>query len=157
MLKTNRGFTLIELMIVIAIIGVLAAIAVPQYNQYTKRSKFSEIKLAVSPIKSAVEICYQRNAGAAACGTVSPAAPIKSGVNQNMLDRAASATLVASVTLAQGGSGTDPVITAIPAVAEGFTAADEYIITGTVVNIAGEDTITDWIESGDGCTVQGYC
>ena len=59
MVKTQKGFTLIELMIVIAIIGILAAVAVPQYGQYTKRAKFSEVITATASAKTAVSICFQ--------------------------------------------------------------------------------------------------
>ena len=59
MFKSEKGFTLIELMIVIAIIGVLASIAVPQYNQYGKRAKFSEVVLATTAFKSPAEIAFQ--------------------------------------------------------------------------------------------------
>lgn len=59
MVKTQKGFTLIELMIVIAIIGILAAVAVPQYGQYTKRAKFSEVVTATAAAKTAVNLCYQ--------------------------------------------------------------------------------------------------
>ena len=45
--QTQKGFTLIELMIVIAIIGILAAVALPAYSDYTKRAKMSEVILAV--------------------------------------------------------------------------------------------------------------
>lgn len=59
MVKTQKGFTLIELMIVIAIIGILAAVAVPQYGQYTKRAKFADVISATATAKTAISLCYQ--------------------------------------------------------------------------------------------------
>jgi len=59
MKQVQKGFTLIELMIVIAIIGILAAIAVPQYATYTKRAKFSEVVMAVTQFKTPAEIAWQ--------------------------------------------------------------------------------------------------
>ncbi|MCQ8883284.1 prepilin-type N-terminal cleavage/methylation domain-containing protein [Pseudoalteromonas shioyasakiensis] len=62
--QKQQGFTLIELMIVIAIIGILAAIALPQYQTYTKKARFSEVVLAASSAKGLVDICFQtRGAG----------------------------------------------------------------------------------------------
>jgi type IV pilus assembly protein PilA len=56
---TQKGFTLIELMIVVAIIGILAAIAIPAYTTYTKKAKFTEVINASSGLKVDVDICYQ--------------------------------------------------------------------------------------------------
>jgi type IV pilus assembly protein PilA len=52
--KASKGFTLIELMIVIAIIGILAAVALPRYQDYTVRAKVTELVLAATPAKLAV-------------------------------------------------------------------------------------------------------
>ena len=54
-IRNNRGFTLIELMIVIAIIGILASVAIPAYETYTKRSQFTEVINATGPYKLAIE------------------------------------------------------------------------------------------------------
>ena len=151
MVKLQKGFTLIELMIVIAIIGILAAVAVPQYSQYTNRAKFSEVKIAVSPIKSAVEDCFQRNNGNAACGASGTA--VRGQVNAAMLDRAARASLVASVGI---GGGASPVITATATTAEGMQAKT-YTLTAIASGTAGSDRyITDWQEAGTGCN-EGWC
>ncbi len=56
----QKGFTLIELMIVIAIIGILAAVALPAYNNYTDKARYSEMVMAVAPMKTALSVCAQQ-------------------------------------------------------------------------------------------------
>ena len=59
MKKVQQGFTLIELMIVVAIIGILAAVALPAYSDYTKRAKVSEVILAASKCRTVITEAYQ--------------------------------------------------------------------------------------------------
>lgn len=65
--KNQKGFTLIELMIVVAIIGILAAIALPAYQNYTDKAKFTEVINATAAAKSAVEVCAQVEGDVAVC------------------------------------------------------------------------------------------
>ena len=58
MKQVQKGFTLIELMIVVAIIGILAAVAIPAYSNYTKKAKFTEVVQATQAIKTGIESCF---------------------------------------------------------------------------------------------------
>ena len=82
MKSVQKGFTLIELMIVVAIIGILAAVAIPAYQDYTVRAKITEVLTAGSSAKSAISEGFQTNgmvgvdSAAAAISKGSTAAPV---------------------------------------------------------------------------------
>lgn len=156
-LTNSKGFTLIELMIVIAIIGILAAVAIPQYSLYVKRSKFAQYKVSISPIKLQITECYSDNgAAAAACNNSADSPTVSSQVTTDMLNNAAKSNDIASITVTPDGSG--PKITVVPHADTGFTSTDTYELIGQTTTNAngGELRISNWVTSGGGCS-KNYC
>ena len=86
--SNQKGFTLIELMIVVAIIGILAAVALPAYQNYTKKAKFSEVVAATQSLKTAIEVCAQTEGSLASCAQNTNGVPanIASGDGAGNLD-----------------------------------------------------------------------
>src|SRR5690554_6855454 len=63
----QKGFTLIELMIVVAIIGILAAVAIPQYQNYVGKAQVSRVMSEVGSLRTGVETCIMNGTAAADC------------------------------------------------------------------------------------------
>lgn len=147
----QNGFTLIELMIVVAIIGVLAAIAVPAYQDFIVRAKLSEVFVAASNVKAGVGDGFMTGnlAGVerfvdtwtARVATAAGKAEIKSKYIANIeLSKAAAAPGQITITTASDGGG---LTTGMPTEAQNKTIIFTPNIYGAVI-VAGISGVVDW-------------
>lgn len=123
----QKGFTLIELMIVVAIIGILAAVALPAYQDYTVRAKLSEVILAASGMKTSVAEAFQTYSRM-------PLATSVPAVTQN-------SKAVSTITYTK----TSDTVGAITAISLVTNATGNIVLTGTGVAATG---VVDWVCTG---------
>ena len=148
--RRQSGFTLIELMIVVAIVAILAAIALPAYQTYTKRAKFSEVIAATGPAKTAVEVCVQGSTDTVNAALMGTCASAGEAAVSGAFDTTNVASVDASTNTASGAVGVTITATGTTAT---FGTGSTYELIGSANTTTRQVT---WAVSGS-CKTDGMC
>ncbi|HGY5239497.1 pilin [Aeromonas salmonicida] len=133
-MKKQSGFTLIELMIVVAIVAILAAIALPAYQNYTKKAKMTEVASATGKYKTAIEVCFQTKGTACAVTDIQTSGATTSGNVESLVELTTGVWKITSQPAAAASGATSPL--------SPLTATDQFILESNDTSAAGADTIT---------------
>jgi type IV pilus assembly protein PilA len=130
--NTQQGFTLIELMIVVAIIGILAAVALPAYKTYSDKAKFSEVVLAAGGAKQAVDICVQTGSGGDTAGKCDIAS-VAGWTSSNLVTTVAVSGTGAAAAVADPAANTNTFIVTVTSNGNfGGVTNPTYVLNGVV-------------------------
>jgi len=154
MKQIQKGFTLIELMIVVAIIGILAAVAIPAYSDYTKKAKATELVQGSSALKLAIELCMNDNPDTVSTSCVAGSNGIASDASSADAATALTGSKVIKSKAVAITNGV-PVITITATTALKVASGDAAGMTYTLTPALGSAGI-GWTGGGT-CVSAGFC